>query len=398
MIRAGGFGVVACALSAWVVVTSVALGGNLNPPPGPITPTDRSILSQATTPPPYTISSPGSYKLTSDLVNPGSTTAIFVTANDVTLDLNGFSIKGQGLQGSGVLVSGDRVVIRNGVISGFDGPLGGGFGIQGQIGGTFVVVEDVTVHDCFQGIVLDRGRVTRCEVQEIKGSGILMSHAGLVERCTVEHVGLAGVSGEAAIGGANGSKIIDCVVTTASTFGVNADSGTLVQGCTASGGASRGFQGTGGSTLRECSASGCGEGIAVADSEAVECTVSGSTGHGIEALQNSVVDRCTVIGSQGSGIAVYDVATVTNNRCWNNATVSGAGIETFGFVNVIAHNSVRGNLGSNFLISSASNTVYGNIATGLGASNYTIANPAFNDVATITTAAASTNANDNLSY
>ena len=43
---------------------------------------------------PITISQPGSYKLMSNLVVPTGTNGIVVTAEDVTIDLNGFSIRG----------------------------------------------------------------------------------------------------------------------------------------------------------------------------------------------------------------------------------------------------------------------------------------------------------------
>lgn len=43
---------------------------------------------------PFNINAPGSYKLIGNLVVPANTTGILVQSNDVTLDLNGFSITG----------------------------------------------------------------------------------------------------------------------------------------------------------------------------------------------------------------------------------------------------------------------------------------------------------------
>lgn len=43
---------------------------------------------------PFKINAPGSYKLTGNLVVPANTGGILIQANDVTLDLNGFSITG----------------------------------------------------------------------------------------------------------------------------------------------------------------------------------------------------------------------------------------------------------------------------------------------------------------
>src|SRR5436305_10093862 len=49
---------------------------------------------------PYSITQPGSYKLTGNLVVPSLLNGILISASDVTLDLNGFTITG-GSQGSG---------------------------------------------------------------------------------------------------------------------------------------------------------------------------------------------------------------------------------------------------------------------------------------------------------
>ena len=43
---------------------------------------------------PYVISQPGSYKLSGNLAVPNGVSGISITANNVTLDLNGFSMTG----------------------------------------------------------------------------------------------------------------------------------------------------------------------------------------------------------------------------------------------------------------------------------------------------------------
>jgi hypothetical protein len=87
---------------------------------------------------PITISQPGSYKLTTNLFVPANTDGVVITAANVTLDLNGFSIVGPGTcsqNSSTLLVSctlisnnnlpGDGIktgvesVIKNGTIKGF---------------------------------------------------------------------------------------------------------------------------------------------------------------------------------------------------------------------------------------------------------------------------------------
>ena len=72
---------------------------------------------------PYNISTPGFYYLSGDLTYSGSTTAIAVNANDVTLDLMGFSLTNNGAVGStkGINMYGrSNVEIRNGTVRGFN--------------------------------------------------------------------------------------------------------------------------------------------------------------------------------------------------------------------------------------------------------------------------------------
>lgn len=80
---------------------------------------------------PITISQPGNYKLAADLVVPAGVDGIVVTADNVTLDLNGYSVTGAGTC-SGVLAqltcTGTKVgiaaqkrnlTVRNGRVAGF---------------------------------------------------------------------------------------------------------------------------------------------------------------------------------------------------------------------------------------------------------------------------------------
>jgi hypothetical protein len=72
---------------------------------------------------PYTISQPGFYYLGGNLTYSNSTTAITVGADNVTLDLMGFSLTNSGAKGStyGINFTGrTNVEIRNGTVSGFN--------------------------------------------------------------------------------------------------------------------------------------------------------------------------------------------------------------------------------------------------------------------------------------
>jgi len=78
---------------------------------------------------PFVISQPGSYKLSGNLIPPGGRDAIHINSNDVTLDLNGFTIgfsacvpKNCSGTGYGVLVDPSHpyyhITVRNGGVSG----------------------------------------------------------------------------------------------------------------------------------------------------------------------------------------------------------------------------------------------------------------------------------------
>jgi hypothetical protein len=98
--------------------------GALTPPgpPGPMMVTLSQI--EARTPissVPYTISAPGSYYLTGNLAV-SSGTAITITTNQVTLDLNGFTLSSTEATPTGmdILLTGGNsdITIRNGHITG----------------------------------------------------------------------------------------------------------------------------------------------------------------------------------------------------------------------------------------------------------------------------------------
>lgn len=152
---------------------------------------------------PFVISQPGSYLLTSDLVVPdANTTAIQVsTASGVTLDLNGFTVRGPVTcshsqqayydasqvtcsasgTGDGIYASASTW-IRNGHVRGF-----GRYGIAAGGGlSAHVVVEDVRAEQNAQGgIYLNNGTVRRVNVTLNGGDGIFNVPAGDASSATV---------------------------------------------------------------------------------------------------------------------------------------------------------------------------------------------------------------------
>jgi nitrous oxidase accessory protein NosD len=98
--------------------------GDLTPPPGPVAPTmkrlDEVEARTAISTPQTQILESGSYYLTQDLVMTGAEAfGVRIDADDVTLDLNGFTIRGTGVEtGVRVFNPASNVVVRNGHVVG----------------------------------------------------------------------------------------------------------------------------------------------------------------------------------------------------------------------------------------------------------------------------------------
>ena len=144
---------------------------------------------------PVTISEPGSYRLQSNLVvKEASVTVIEITANDVTIDLAGFSIVGPNtcagtpvectVSGGGIGVkavadagpSPENVRVMNGTVRGM-----GGHGIR-LIGNGTVVERVHAVSNGGPGIVVGQGTIID-SVAMLNGSGAAV--VGLIVRGTV---------------------------------------------------------------------------------------------------------------------------------------------------------------------------------------------------------------------
>lgn len=143
---------------------------------------------------PLTISQPGSYKLTQNLVVPGGTHGIVITASDVTLDLNGFTVSGNTSCGGGYTAmyctgspdsvgieagAANMVSIRNGQVSHF------GIGVRLGFGG---VVDDLRIGTISSiGLVVGTGSTARnLNVFYVKGVGITAS-ASLLQNVSVAY-------------------------------------------------------------------------------------------------------------------------------------------------------------------------------------------------------------------
>ncbi len=282
------------ALSALVpqLSTPAQAQGSLTPPPGVPGPTMRSLQEiydkaaavetqgaatqtavnalrgDARTPittVPSTISAPGSYYLTGNLAVTAGT-AITISADNVTLDLNGFTISSTAspVSGAGVVINGIRKNIRV---------------TNGSIVGTTTVASGVFTTGGFSfGL--------QCNNPAARGIHITNLH--------VSNVGNVGI-----------------------TAGSHNTVGNIVEHCTAKICVSNGIEAH---TIRTSAASDCGDqalrGTLVSDSTGV-CIGTGNLDDGINA---QTVSNCTGIANAGNGI---NAATVHGSH---GTSTGGRGI------------------------------------------------------------------------
>lgn len=124
----------------------------------------------------FIIEEPGSYYLDENIRVGAGQYGVYIRSEQVTLDLNGYSIIGDENSIIGVLsqTTLGGITVRNGFVESM-----GSAGIFNDSGE--MVVEDMTVRDCGDdGIYVGVGRVERCYVEGNAGDGIEMFGPGIV--------------------------------------------------------------------------------------------------------------------------------------------------------------------------------------------------------------------------
>jgi hypothetical protein len=255
-----------------------------------------------------TISQPGSYYLTHNLtVSTGD--GIDINTNDVTLDLNGFTISSTAASatGTGILLNNgwSDITIGNGHIRGVgtnngSGVFsGGGFAYGIKTSGAVpenVLVSRISVFGCrFDGLSLSGQNSTvveACTVRTVGGYGIL---ASTIKSCSAFDCGNTAIAGDevsdcrgqsSGVGdGVDGTTAQNCCGTSTSGSGVSA---TTAQNCR---GTSTSADGIDSITVQNCYgvSSGSGDGLYAAS------TASGSFGYSINGvgLRAFIANSCS---------------------------------------------------------------------------------------------------------
>jgi len=168
---------------------------------------------------PATLSRAGRYKLTGNLTVPAGQIGIQVTENDVTVDLNGFTIRsaspGQpGIGVFGVPTDANRLRLMNGTITGF-----GDFGVSNRqsFGAESAIIENMRIVANRAGIFIGPGAQIRdSTLANSEGSNISCVKNCLIEGNVIARAGGAGIA-------MTGGKVLGNVIVANTLWGLAAD-------------------------------------------------------------------------------------------------------------------------------------------------------------------------------
>lgn len=280
---------IAC-LSLGLLVAAHAFGQGALTPTGAPAPTMRSLDQIEPRTPisslPITINTPGSYFLTGNLsVTTGN--AITLSADDVSIDLNGFTISSSAspAAGTGISISGVRrnIIVTNGKIRGTTTFSGGVFTNGGFASGLNVIAAGTA-----------NVYVSRLQVSGVSQDGIdiasLSNGASFVENCSVTTCGAFGI---------RASLVRNC---TASTTGNDAINALIAEGCI-------------GDTVNIVATA---SGVRASDA-AQNCRGTAITGNGVFA---DGVINCAGVSTSGSGITGINVQNSNGTSSTGSAGIS----------------------------------------------------------------------------
>ena len=354
---------------AMLGVGSVAFGGSLTPPSGPVAPTpgpEPRIAINATNTPGdadsvYRITAPGSYYLTGSVAGVAGRQGIEIASSSVSVDLMGYELRGVAGSLEGVNVSVNLAV-------------------------------NVTVRN---GLVRDWG----LDGIDFAGASVV---AGSVESIQSANNGAVGIL----VG--NGTRILGCVARGNGGNGFDTGSGCTVADCIARDNTLDGFELAGGCTITGCAAIGNGvDGISAGSGNVVTaCAGYSNDGDGISANTDSAsITGCHARFNGSDGIQVSSNSHLLQNTCSVNST--GAGIHVTGGDNRIDGNHCADNL-TGVLIANSGNLIIRNTCAGNTTNWDVAANNAILVVTAVVTPAfsgnaggvspGSTNPNANFSY
>jgi hypothetical protein len=347
------------------LMSQLALAGNLNPttPPtaGTMKPLDEVEPRTPITSVPYTISQSGSYYLTKNLTSTG--TAITISADNVTIDLCGFTLTGPGSGATyGIYINMVRknIEIHHGTIK--------NFGYDG-------IASDAGTGDC---------RIIGVQLMGNKRHGIYLSDGihDIVKDCTVYDNGGSFAGNVYGIYIAINSTAVGNKVhsngswATGNVYGIIADDNCTVTGNTVHG---IGLNAVGtvngiktkvsssiiGNTVRTVSGIGI---VSTSMCQILENRVTGNSG-GISSGDYGIISRNVISQNASYGISAGDYVMITDNNVSNN---QGSGITcTGGYItkNTVSQNNTSAAVGQGGIVVSKHSQVKENTLEGNAKNN-----------------------------
>ena len=261
----------------------------------------------------FIISQPGSYYLASNLTGASGKNGILIAADNVTINLNGFTLTGVPGASLGITTSGSHRGSRvlNGRLT--DWP-GGGI----KIVGAGAMASDITVLNSGGAIVFDQQAatlVTHCSGRDLNvgASTDACIVADNIESCTLDNISgganVTCIGGFVRVSGCQVQVVSGTTVTAISCSGVVSDCTILnVSGTTISG--------IVGSSVSHCVLSGAGTGsttsiVGISGSSVSDCKVAGLTQAAASSASSAGISGFSILNCQ-----VFNVTLNSSTFCW----------------------------------------------------------------------------------
>jgi parallel beta-helix repeat protein len=401
------FTLLAAMLAGWLPAINVLAQGSLTPPGVPqptmktLTQVEPRIPIDATNTPGqsdcvHSIAAAGSYYLTGNITGESGKNGIRVDADNVSIDLNGFTMTGLGPVDSqnAIMVSASlkQITIQNGALRNWQS------GIAASAS-TELRFERLLVSGGHTGIAAGPGSIVKdCMVTDATLFGFTCGSGSIIGDSVARDSAGGGFSA------GDNVRLVNCAATTTTNGpfgfpGIAAGQSSVLSGCVA-----RGFRGTGislgnygvisdcvavangmvtansgmvtgeGTVMERCTAiANSSSGIVVGAGSTVQsCTVRSNTVHGLLTTVATAIRNCTASGNGQDGIRVETACTVTGNTCDNNGVSSiAAGIHAISADNRIAENNVTAN-DRGIHVGSPGNLISRNSASGNTTANYDV--------------------------
>jgi hypothetical protein len=303
------------------------------------------------------IDRPGSYYLSTNIIGVAGKNGILIETNNVTLDLNGFSLLGTtgNVNGIFVISAQKSISVRNGIISDW-----GGSGVS------FINCQNVQFQNLqvfnngAGGLTLgSRALVQDCISSSNALSGIEVGDSSIVLRCEMN----ANLHGLLTTG--NGIVAQDCLASSNRSSGILLNDGAVAAQCTANGNTTNGISVRDFSVVKGSVTFGNGSNgiVGRGSNQIIDCNAGGNGADGIQVSAGSLVKECTANGNgttltNGSGIHALSIhCRIEGNMVRGN----DIGIKDDAGQQLIIRNSAANNTVTNFSLMGAN--MFGTLST-----------------------------------